>query len=226
MPDLRSVVAGLLKYYGKPVAPITRNPFELVLLEKSGYLTTDEKRERAFRELRKRVGTSPAKIRRASFELLQEIAAIGGIHADTRALRMQQSAELALAEDPSAAVKLEFKQARKAMAKYPMIGEPGAEKILLFSGAHRVLALESNGLRVVVRLGFSEEHRSYSTMYRRAQEALDITGWTGPQLIVAHQLLRRHGQETCRRSDPQCETCPVRRGCRFAQLRAEGILTG
>jgi endonuclease-3 len=205
MPDLRSVVAGLLKYYGKPAAPITRYPFELVLLEKSGYLTTDEKRERAFRELRKRVGTSPAKIRRASFELLQEIAAMGGIHADTRALRMQQSAELALKEDPSAAVKLEFKQARKAMARYPMIGEPGAEKILLFSGAHRVLALESNG---------------------RAQEALDITGWTGPQLIVAHQLLRRHGQETCRRSDPQCATCPVKRNCRFVQLRAEGIVTG
>jgi endonuclease-3 len=139
---------------------------------------------------------------------------------------MQQSAELALKEDPSAAVKLEFKQARKAMARYPMIGEPGAEKILLFSGAHRVLALESNGLRVVVRLGFGEEHRNYSTMYRRAQEALDITGWTGPQLIVAHQLLRRHGQETCRRSDPQCATCPVKRNCRFVQLRAEGIVTG
>ncbi len=217
MPDLRAVIAALQKRYGKPAPPLTRDPFELVLLEKSGYLSPDEKRERAFRELKKRVGTTPEQIRRAPTELLQEITAIGGIYADTRALRMQQSAQLALEADPSVAVKLEFKKARKAIAKYPMIGEPGAEKILLFSGAHRVLALESNGLRVVVRLGFSEEYKNYSTMYRRAQEAIDITGWTGSQLISAHQLLRRHGQETCRRSDPQCNECPLNHVCRFAE---------
>jgi endonuclease-3 len=221
MPDLGRVVAALQKHYGKPAPPVTRDPFEMVLLEKSGYLTTDEKRERAFRELKKRVGTTPDKIRRAPMELLQEIAAIGGIYADTRALRMKQSAELALEDDPAAAVKLEFRKARKAIAKYPMIGEPGAEKILLFSGAHAVLALESNGLRVVVRVGFGEEHKNYSTMYRGAQVALapEIRGMNCAGLIVAHQLLRRHGQEICRRTDPGCDACPVNRDCRYAAKR-------
>ncbi len=217
MPDLGRVISRLEAHYGKPAPPLTRDPFEMILLEKSGYLVPDEKRERAFLELKKRVGTTPDKIDRAPMELLEEIAAIGGIYADTRALRMKQSAQLALEEDPSAAVKLEFRKARKAIAKYPMIGEPGAEKILLSSGAHRVLALESNGLRVVVRLGFGEEHRNYSTTYRAAQAALDIAGWTSAQLIAAHQLLRRHGKEICRSSDPGCEVCPVSRGCRFAE---------
>jgi endonuclease-3 len=217
MPDLKRVVALLEKHYGKPSPPLTSDPFEMVLLEKSGYLATDERRERAFLELKKRVGLTPAEIQDAPIELLEEIAAIGGIHADTRALRMKQSAGIALEDDPSAAVKLEFKKARKAIAKYPMIGDPGAEKILLYSGAHRVLALESNGLRVVVRLGFGAEHRNYSTMYRSAQEALDIAGWTGARLIVAHQLLRRHGQEICRRSDPECEVCPISGDCRYAK---------
>src|SRR5262249_42599368 len=135
-----------------------------------------------------------------------------------RALRMKQSAELVrddFAGDLNAALKLDFKQARKAFAKFPMIGEPGAEKILLFAGGHKCLPLESNGLRVVVRLGFGEERKNYSTMYRRTQEKLPIEGWSAERLIAAHQLLRRHGQETCRRTDPACGGCPVRSDCAY-----------
>ena len=32
----------------------------------------------------------------------------------------------------------------------------------------------------------------------------------GTWLVAAHQLLRRHGQETCRRSEPRCDVCPAR----------------
>jgi hypothetical protein len=38
---------------------------------------------------------------------------------------------------------------------FPMIGEPGAEKILLFSGVLPVPALESNGVRVLVHAAIS-----------------------------------------------------------------------
>jgi hypothetical protein len=36
--------------------------------------------------------------------------------------------------------------------QFPITGEPGAEKILMFAGALGVLALESNGLRVSGRV--------------------------------------------------------------------------
>ena len=50
--------------------------------------------------------------------------------------------------------------------QFPMIGEPGAEKILLFSGVLAVLALDSNGVRVLVRLGVGEERKSYAATYK------------------------------------------------------------
>src|ERR1039458_5911517 len=54
--------------------------------------------------------------------------------------------------------------------QFPMIGEPGAEKILMFSGVLGVLALESNGLRALVRLGFGEDRKSYSATYKSVRE--------------------------------------------------------
>jgi len=109
-------------------------------------------------------------------------------------------------------------KARKALQKFPGIGEPGAEKILLFSKTYPVLALESNGLRVLVRLGFGEEKKNYATTYRLVQKAVgegldnDYT-W----LIQAHLLLRRLGQELCRRSEPMCDRCPLAADCAYYQ---------
>ena len=100
--------------------------------------------------------------------------------------------------------------------KFPSIGAPGADKILLLSRSHPVFALDSNGLRVLLRLGHGREAKSYAATYRSVQEAI------APQLepdhdwlIRAHLLLRRHGQTLCRRSRPLCEACPVAEGCAF-----------
>ncbi len=43
--------------------------------------------------------------------------------------------------------------AKKALRKFPGIGEPGAEKVLLFRGRHPTLGPESNALGVLGRLG-------------------------------------------------------------------------
>ena len=211
------VVEQLERHYGPPSPPASRDPFELILYENIAYLVSDDKREKAFRELKKRVGTRPADVLTASLEQLTEITAMGGIFAELRARRIQESARLvrdqfggnlrqALALDPI--------QARKALQKFPVIGEPGAEKILLFTGTIPSLAPESNGLRVLMRLGFVPEHKNYSTMYRSAREVLQAQlGEKCPPLIAAHQLLKRHGQELCRRSAPRCEACPLRKTC-------------
>jgi endonuclease-3 len=55
--------------------------------------------------------------------------------------------------DLGAALRAAPGKARRALRSFPGIGEPGAEKILLFSGRQARLAPESNGLRVLVRLG-------------------------------------------------------------------------
>jgi endonuclease-3 len=192
------VVEQLRRQYSPPSPPASRDPFELILYENIAYLVSDDKREKAFRELKKRVGTRPVDVLTASLEQLTEITAMGGIFAELRARRIQESARLvrdqfggnlrqALALDPI--------QARKALQKFPVIGEPGAEKILLFTGMVPGLAPESNGLRVLMRLGFVPEHKNYSTMYRSAREALRAElGEKCPPLIAAHQLLKRHAR--------------------------------
>ncbi|MGH9592365.1 MAG: hypothetical protein ACRD5L_04685, partial [Bryobacteraceae bacterium] len=154
MSGFWGVVAKLEKHYGVPEPPSTRDPFELILYENIAYLASEDHREKAFRELRKRVGTRPADLLTARVEDLREITALAGIFPDLRARRLQESARLVrdkfggdlrrvLAGDPA--------KARRALKKFPTIGDPGADKILLFTGTVASLALESNGLRALVR---------------------------------------------------------------------------
>jgi endonuclease III len=204
-------------HYGPPSPPVTRDPFELILYENIAYLVSDDRREKTFRELKKCVGLRPADVLTASLNQLAEIAALGGIFPELRARRLEESARMVRDEfggNLRRALALDPVQAREALRKFPVIGEPGADKILLFTGTVPTLAPESNGLRVLMRLGFVKEHKNYSTMYRAAQTGLQSEyGNECAPLIAAHQLLKRHGQELCRRSAPRCEACPLRKSC-------------
>ena len=78
------------------------------------------------------------------------------------------------------------------------------------------LGLDSNGLRVLMRLGFGEEKKNYTATYRAVQEAIknqlnDDYDW----LISAHLLLRQHGKELCKTSAPLCGKCPLRKSCGY-----------
>lgn len=107
-------------------------------------------------------------------------------------------------------------QAKKALMKFPAIGEPGAEKILLFANAYPVLALDSNGLRVLVRLGFGDEHKSYVATYRSAQRAAQAELEDDCALSKrAHLLLRMHGKSRCKRTKPKCDSCPLTNLCEY-----------
>lgn len=218
-PFLKAVAA-LAARYGPPRPLPAQGAFELILWENVAYLAGPERREQAFRELRARVGTSPSAILGAPEDVLRAIAS-AGIMADRQTAKLRVSAEIALREfdsDLGPVLRLDFKQARKALARFPSIGEPGAEKILLLTRSHPVLALDSNGLRVLLRLGIGEEKKSYSASYRSAQQAAMAEAGRGyGPLLRAHHLLRRHGEETCRRSRPRCETCPLSAGCSYFQ---------
>jgi len=212
-------VSKLEKFYGRPKPLKVVDPLELILFENVAYLADDEKRNTAFATLKKKIGTRPAQLLKASQEQLEEITRLGGIFPELRAQRLRQIAELAhyiFKDDLAAELKRPLPQAKKALKKFPTIGDPGAEKILMLTHTHQVLALESNGLRVLLRLGFAEEKKSYSASYRAVQQALagELPG-SFDGLIAAHQLLRQHGQELCKRTRPLCEGCPLAEGCRY-----------
>src|SRR5262249_42815527 len=170
---LPRILAALRRLYGKPARPRVRDPFELILYENVAYLASDERRDEAFGELQERVGLTPRKILAAPLAVLHEVARRGILPGGT-ADKLREIAEIAVEEfggHLSEVLRKPPGEAVRAFKKFPSIGEPGAEKILLFSETVPVLALESNGLRVLLRLGFGKEEKGYARSYRSAQEA-------------------------------------------------------
>jgi endonuclease III len=220
---LQKVLTKLEAHYGPQNPPSVSDPFELVLFENVVYLLSDEKREAAFRMLEEEVGTSPVQILNASHDKLYKIAKLGGMLPEARVERFRKIAHIALQEfegDVTTPLKGPLAKAKKALMKFPSIGEPGAEKILLFSRSHPVLALDSNGMRALQRIGYGEEAKSYSATYHSVQGA--VQGELRPEydwLIRAHQLLRRHGQQVCRRTQPLCQLCPVKAQCLYYKAK-------
>jgi endonuclease III len=206
--------------YGQPKPLPSSDPLELIYWENAAYLLSDQRRQKVFDLLRERCGLEPRKILAAKYSELLEIAKLGGMRPEVRVERWLTIARIALSEfqgDLRKAAKLPLKQAKKALQRFPVIGEPGAEKILLFSNSHVVLGLESNGLRVLVRVGFGREQKNYSATYRSVQQAIaPQLGAKHAPLIQAHQLLRQHGMERCKTTAPICRGCPLSDVCRHS----------
>jgi endonuclease-3 len=213
------VIALLQKHYGSSKTPEVTRPLEMILWENVVYLANDEGRALAFEALSRQVGLHPAKILTASPKKLEEITRMAGILATNQAKKLRRIAQIAHNEfddNLDQILKQPLHQAKRLLQKFPSIGEPSAEKILLFSRTHPILALESNGLRVLLRLGFGSEGKNYKATYRSVQDALNGSLPADcDALIRAHQLLRRHGQELCRRSKPLCVSCPLSHICLF-----------
>lgn len=218
-PSFAGLIASLAGQYGKPPPPKTADALGLIIHENIGYLTTDEKRDAAFDALQTSIGLKPTGLLAAPIEALVNVSRPGGIHPELRAARLKEIAQIVLNDfdgDLNNVLKLKLTKAKKALQKFPSIGAPGAEKILLFTKTYPLLALESNGLRVLLRLGFGQERKNYSATYASVQEDLqDQIGDDCDFLIRAHQLLRRHGKELCRTQNPACEICPVKRWCAY-----------
>jgi endonuclease-3 len=214
------IISRLESHYGRP-KPILADPLDLILWENIGYLADDARREQAFAALREQVGLKPTDILAAPIEKLISITKLGGIHPELRAQRLKEIAHIVLnnfAGHLGTALELPLPKAIKALKKFPSIGAPGAEKILLFTRTYPVLALDSNGLRVLLRLGFGEEHKNYASSYASVRQALkEQIGDDCDFLIGAHQLLRQHGKETCLRGNPNCIACPLRFACGYFQ---------
>jgi endonuclease III len=112
--------------------------------------------------------------------------------------------------------KLPWQKARSALCRFPGIGAPGAERILLFAGLAPLAAVPSACPQVLPRIADGREPRDYQASYARAQRILET------QLPAefaartrAYLLLQHHGRELCKRTNPRCDRCPVARVCAY-----------
>jgi endonuclease-3 len=213
-------IAALQAFYGDPPRVEPRDPFEAILFENAAYLVDDERRARVFRRLKRDVGIKPAQLLDAGIARIEKaIASDGGMQPSRRAAKVFTCAQIAVefaAGNLLAALKASDRTRRRLLKRFPGIADPGADKLLLFSGLSDAPALESNGLRVLVRLGFVREQRSYAAIYRDAIRFLTQSLGATPA-TAAFELLRLHGRELCTRTNPSCGPCPLRKTCPSAR---------
>ena len=222
-PSLKTVVRRLAKLYPQP-EPLT-DPLAILVWENIGYLIDDAWRAELFAEFQKKIGLTAPRIANAPMPVLSDIAKRGGMHPQKRAERLIEIGRLAIAECDGDVVgelrTLPLQKARSLLKKFPSVGDPGADRILLFSGVAPQPCLESNGLRVLVRLGVCAEGKSYAQTYKGAIAVLTAEGANDAEWLKrAYMVLREHGKSLCKRSTPLCEPCPLDAICAHRPVSA------
>ena len=221
--EIVEVVAALKRHLTP--APVPTEPFRMILWENIGYLIDDARRRELYDAFEAAIGLDPAAVAAAGDDDLMPLARRGGMRPETRIDRWRTIARIVLTQadgDLGAALRaLPPAKARALLKTFPVIADPGADKILLFAGIAPRPALESNGLRALARLGFFQEQASYDRSYKAAIAVLVEGGRPdGAWLTEAHQLLRELGKTTCRRGEPICAACPVDAICAHTAVKA------
>jgi endonuclease III len=219
--QVAAILDRLEKHYGKLKLAGPTDPYEMILYANCGYPANDITCPKGFDALARLIGLRSDQILAASDAQLTRILALGGIVPEVRARRIKEIASRLRDQysgDLVAALRKPLPEARTILKQFPTIGEPGAEKILLFTKAAPIAAVPSGHVHVYHRLGLGTEKKSYAAGYRAAQEAIaaalpaDI-----PALQRAYLLFQRHGREICKRSTPLCRACPIRGDCAHFQ---------
>ena len=217
---LAEIVDELEALYG-PVKPPYTQPFDIIIAENAAYLVDDAKRLEVFRRLANEVGIDPEQILEHKPKEIEAVIADGGMLPAHRTEKVMKAARLAVKiglDEIDRAIATDVRRAKKLLKQFPGVGDPLADRILLFSGVQISLAPDSNALRVLHRLGYGEENeRNYTKSYKSAFAATANEFASAHDAQRAHLLLRRHGQELCKRSAPRCEACPLRRLCAWYQ---------
>lgn len=218
---LDRILDALENHYGKLRLAGPADPYQMVLYANCGYPANDISCPKGFEALSRLVGLTPEEILAASQQQLTEIMRLGGIVPELRARRLQEIAgrvQQKFGGDLAGALKGVLPEAKKVLRQFPTIGEPGAEKILLFTKTAPVPAIPSGQVHVLHRLGMGSEKKSYAAGYRSAQEALQaLLPAAYPALERAYLLIQRHGREICKRTRPLCRACPVAADCAYFQ---------
>ena len=217
---LKAIVHRLAAHYGEPPRPAPRSALEFILYENVAYLVTESRRAAAFARLKREVGTTARAIAKAPLAKLRTIVAAPGRLLTMKVQRLREIAALVMNEfdgDLDAACDGPPAEALRALQQFPAIGVPGAERVLLLTGRLPILAVDSNGLRVLTRIGYAHKLQSYARTYRAVRAAIAPEIGTDTTFVQrAHLLLQTHGRERCR-STPRCDGCPVRDLCDYGR---------
>lgn len=218
-PSLPELLRKLESFYGKQEPAWPTDPYLFLVWWLSGYPQSEANCVKGYTSLEKEVGVEPRQLLAASPARLAEALRPGGMVPELRAMRLKQVAARVQDEyggDLRAALVGPIAQVRKALKRFPNIADPGADRILLFGELAPVAAVPSNCPHVLVRIQRGQERENYGVTYREAQQAIEAEiPAKFDARTRAYLLLKRHGQEICKRTGPKCDQCPVSSGCAY-----------
>ena len=208
-------------FYGKQEPSWPSDPYLFLLWWYCGYPASDAACTKGWAGLTAKVGTDPDKILSARPAVLAAAIKPGGMLPELRAEHMKEVAARVKDEfggDLRAALTGPIAKVRKILKSFHSIADPGADRILLFAGIQPVAAVPSNCTGVLERIQRGTENKNYNASYREVQRMIDAeVPAKFDARTRAYLLLKRHGQELCKRTNPKCNVCPVRKICAFVK---------
>lgn len=220
-PRLRipQLLQQLESFHGVQEPSWPTDPYLFLVWWHCGYPASDAACARGWESLNREIGVDPHQLLAARPANLASALKPGGMVPELRALRLKEIAARVQDEfggDLRAPLVGPIAQVRKVLKTFPNIGDPGADRILLFAGIAPVAAVPSNCPHVLVRVQRGQERESYTVTYREAQQQLEAEV---PEKFDArtraYLLLKRHGQEICKRTNPKCSQCPISSSCAY-----------
>ena len=214
-----ALLDSLEAFHGKQKPYWPTDPYEFIVWWHCGYPASDDRCGKGWAALRKNIGSTPKSLLAASPSTLASALKAGGMVPELRALRLKEIAMRVKDQfggDLRAGLIGPMAQARKTLKMFPNIADPGVDRVLLFAGIAPIAAVPSNCPHVLARILHGKERENYCVTYREAQSAIAAEL---PETFDARQrsylLLKRHGQEICKRTKPKCERCPVSAACAY-----------
>jgi endonuclease III len=221
LPRISEILDTLESFYGKQRSDAPADPYEFLVWWHCGYPASEERCAKGWQLLTSQIGVAPKLLLAAKTSKLVGALRAGGMVPELRAARLKEIAGRVRDEFAGdlrlALSSLPVPQARKILKTFPGVGNPGAERILLFAKLAPAAAVPSSCPQVLVRIEQGAESPNYAANYSAAQAMLEALPATFSARSRAYLLVNRHGHELCKRSKPACTRCPLQSNCAFAK---------
>lgn len=216
IPDL---LEKLESFYGPQEPSFPTDPYEFLVWWYCGYPASDAACGKGWASLKQQIGIEPERILAAKPAKLAAALKDGGMVPELRAERLKELAMRVKDEfggDLRGALLGPMPKVRRILKSFYSIADPGADRILLFAGIAPLAAVPSNCVHVPERILQGTEGENYNAAYREVQRAIAAEvpeKFDGR--MRAYLLLKTHGQNICKRTNPKCLECPVKVKCAF-----------
>jgi endonuclease III len=224
---LESILDALEAFHGVQEPCWPTDPYLFLVWWHCGYPASDGACAKGWESLKSRIGVEPEQILAANPAKLALALKPGGMISELRAMRLKQIAERVQNEFGGdlrdALGGMPVPKVRAALKKFPNIADPGVDRILLFAGISPVAAIPSNCPQVLMRIETGKEGDNYGRTYSEAQRFLAAEVPAKFEARTrAYLLLKCHGQQICKRTNPKCDICPVAAACAFTKRKKIG----